>query len=167
MIYYLTFAPDLFGASIESGQALSIFYCPDFTCRLRSRWLQGPPSLVAIGHEDCSRGGNDNILDSPIEGRCIVAGQIVEDVTEYKERDQSSKIGGRPGLIQDSGAADVEKLETEGLKFIFQFNEESYPRDLKFETYAFAYGAIYVFGRFSMDGSMVGATMTAAFWQCT
>jgi hypothetical protein len=167
MIYYLTLAPDLLGVFIESGQALSIFYCPDFTCRLRSRWLEGPPSLVAIGHEDCSRGVSDNILDSPIEGRCIVAGQIVEDVTEYKERDQSSKIGGRPGLIQDTGAADVEKLETEGLKFIFQLNEESYPRDLKFGEYAFAYGAIYVFGRFSTERLMVDATMTAAFWQCT
>ena len=167
MIYYLTLAPDLFGPAIESGKALSVFYCSDFSCRLRSREVQERPSLVAIGHEDCSRGVSDNILDSPLEGRCIVAGQIVEDVNEYKERDQSSKIGGRPGLIQGSGAADVEKLETEGLKFIFQLNEESYPRDLKFERYPFAYGAIYVFGRFSTERLMVDATMTAAFWQCT
>ena len=167
MIYYLTLAPDLLGALIESGQALSIFYCPDFSCRLRSRRLQGPPSLVAVGHADCARGVNDNVLDSPIEGRRLVAGEIVEDLNEYGERDQSSKIGGRPGLIQDSGDTDVDKLEAERLDFIFQLNEESYPDNMKFHTYQFAFGAIYVFGRFSMDRSMVEATMTAAFWQCT
>jgi hypothetical protein len=83
------------------------------------------------------------------------------------ERDQSSKIGGRPGLIQRSGATDVDKLEAERLDFIFQLNEESYPDNMKFHRYQFAFGAIYVFGRFSMDRSMVEATMTAAFWQCT
>jgi hypothetical protein len=167
MIYYLTLAPDLLGASIESDQALSIFYCPDFSCRLRSRRLQGPPSLVAVGHADCARGVNDNVLDSPIEGRRLVAGEIVEDLNEYGERDQSSKIGGRPGLIQRSGATDVDKLEAERLDFIFQLNEESYPDNMKFHSYQFAFGATYVFGRFSMDRSMVEATMTAAFWQCT
>jgi hypothetical protein len=167
MIYYLTLAPDLLGASIESGRALSIFYCPDFSCRLRSRRLQGPPSLVAVGHADCARGVNDNVLDSPIEGRRLVAGEIVEDLNEYGECDQCSKIGGRPGLIQDSGSTDVDKLEAERLDFIFQLNEESYPDNMKFHTYQFAFGAIYVFGRFSMDRSMVEATMTAAFWQCT
>ena len=167
MVYYLTLAPDLFGSAIESGQAISVFYCPDFSCRLRSRRLQEPPSLVAIGHADCARGDSDNVSDSPIEGRRIVAGQIVGDVNEYGERDQSSKIGGRPGLIQRSGATDVERLETERLEFIFQFNEESYPADMKYGKYPFAFGAVYVFGRFSVERPVIDATMTAAFWQST
>ncbi|HKC89673.1 MAG TPA: hypothetical protein VKG02_27075, partial [Blastocatellia bacterium] len=108
-----------------------------------------------------------NVLDSPIEGRRIVAGQIVEDVNEHKERDQSSKIGGHPGLIQHSGAADVEKLATEGQNFIFQFSEEAYPADMKFGSYPFAFGAVYVFGRFSVERPVIDATMTAAFWQST
>jgi hypothetical protein len=56
-------------------------------------------------------------------------------VNEYRERDQNSKIGGRPGLIQGAGVTDVEKLETERLYFLFQFSEESYPDDMKYETY--------------------------------
>jgi hypothetical protein len=167
MIYYLTLAPDLFGSAIESGKALSIFYCSDFSCLLRSRGVQERPSLVAIGHVDCSRGVNDNVLDSPLEGRRIVAGRIVEDVNEYRERDQNSKIGGRPGLIQGAGVTDVEKLETERLYFLFQFSEESYPDDMKYETYPFAFGAVYVFSRFGTKRLMVDSTMTAAFWQFT
>jgi hypothetical protein len=167
MNYYLTLAPDVLGSIIEDGRALSIFYCPDYPCRLRNRSVQSQPSVLVIDHIDCARGADNQVMDSPMEGRSLLSGQVIEDLTEYGEEDQGSKIGGRPGLLQDTGDAELKKLEAEGLNFLFQFNEDSYPKDMAFKEYTFGFGLVYVFCRFDMERRMADIHTTAAFWQTT
>jgi hypothetical protein len=167
MNYYLTLAPDALGPVIEDGRALSIFYCPDYSCRLRNWSAQSQPSVIVIDHIDCARGADNQTVDSPMEGRSLVPGQVIEDLTEYEEEDQNSKIGGRPGLLQGTGNAELKKLEAEGLNLLFQFNEESYPNDMAFKKYTFGFGAVYVFCRFDMERRMADIHTTAVFWQTT
>jgi hypothetical protein len=167
MKYFLTLAGDVLPPVSDSGQALSVLYCPDFTCLLESRTISEHASLVAVWHPDLPRTSSDSEIDPPLEGRRIVLGALREDLNKYGEYTQDSKIGGRPGLLQVTGESNVSKLRRKQLEFLFQFNEESFPRKLKVRTYPFGFGAVYVFCQFLLARSSLGTATPGAFWQST
>ena len=161
MLYYLTLDPVV---EAEMSEALSVFYCSDFECLLRSTDVQDKPALVALGHPASARSTSEGSHHAPFEGRSLLEGSLTLDFNEYRERVQGSKRGGEPGLIQGWDVVDnVEALN--GLSFLFQFDEDSIPDDMDYDEAPFAFGSIYIFAHLDAARAAIDVTRTVAFWQ--
>ncbi|MDA0244441.1 MAG: hypothetical protein OT477_13570 [Chloroflexi bacterium] len=157
--YYLTIASDIWQTIAHHTDSFSLFYCPDFDCRLYAN------SLFCLSHPESPRHVMAWPRANPMEGRAIVAGEITPEVEDIREAGSISKIGGLPILIQWGRIGRLEALEQEGLQFVFQFDEESYPRGFQIQSYVFGCGASYVY--LSLDGSRSWLTAVGAktVWQ--
>ncbi len=163
--YFLTVETDVLGRDICPSGALSIFHCTDIECLVQGWHFRDPSPLVCVPHRRSPRASTPGPLDSPIEGRSIVAGDLYRDRARFGTHEQASKVGGRPGLVQDEGEEEIRKLESSHLFFLFQFNEEDYPRDMRIDGHPFRNGTLYVFchGREGVLPKDFG--QCAAFWE--
>lgn len=159
--YYLT----LFHEGLLSDtQEISVFYCPDFKCLLRSRHLKDEPSLIVIGHPESPRSSSNEEHHSDIEERSLEYGSISKDINEYDEPVQGAKVGGEAGLVQ--GLDVVGNVDKLGQKdFLFQFDEEIIPEDMSYGTLTFASGMFYVFADVDVSSASVNMSEFLAFWQ--
>ena len=92
-------------------------------------------------------------------------GDITEETAEHGVFSEGSKLGGQPGLIQDTGNENVDFLRNSGLDFLFQFDEQTVPNDMKYGLAPFGFGAMYAFFRFDSESRMIDEKVSSSFWQ--
>jgi hypothetical protein len=156
--YVLTLGPDVLGPTIDD-RVVSLLACDDFGCR----W-DGPEradrSVLVVDHPDAPRiEGVDPEDDWP--GRALVADPDT-DADPDPNSDQS-KAGGEPGYLQSWGPRVGGERQDAGLRFIAQWSEVSYRRDMSGE-YPFAFGTVYLFAGVHANGRIDLGT-TRGFWQ--
>lgn len=162
MKYFLTLANDV--STIFAGQklkALSVFYCSDFDCLLKSNSLLSVrPSIIAINHQDRPRIQGENSMNAVFDGRKLSFQEMSSEETKDEE---SSIIGGKPTFIQDDDLH--QKLLKQDYLFLFNFNEETVPRTLNYNEYIFSYGSFYVYAKKEKENMRVDLSDTKIYWQ--
>ncbi|HND52940.1 MAG TPA: hypothetical protein PLV92_11105 [Pirellulaceae bacterium] len=169
----------------ETPTTWSVFLCADFRCLLKGRrqWTPSPIAVVAHPDDDAASGtraGAANVksgdataaaLHSRADGGPEVIFQKVallrlgeegEDQTAQGETPTFSKLGGRPGWIQDEPRGLLDGLQAAGYEFLLQFNEESYPAGYIDGDYPLGCGSIYLFARFAHGKSSDAAGVSLA-----
>jgi hypothetical protein len=172
LTYLLTLAADLLEPLTGPGRALSVLFCPDLRCRLRSHLPIERPSLVALTHADGPRAATLSPGDSGFPGRALAFGRMEPDPEKFAGRllpSKRSKLGGRIQTIQEEEYGEA-SLAASGFRFIFGFDEASYPR----EFYAFELplmgGAMWAFARIPRvepASGTVDPSPPLAFWENT
>lgn len=166
--YHLTLEGDVLGPLLPAGRALSVLFCLDIVCRLRSGFPQDVPSLVVLAHDASPRATRSGPTDSDLPGRRITLGPLTRDEQRFGRRIRPyelSKLGGTPHYIQEEPSKG-EALEEQGLRFLFQWNEGSYPplffsRDLPLRA-----GGMWVFADLDPLTHRIGSTLRT-FWERT
>ena len=178
----------------KTPTAWSVFLCADFRCLLKGRrqWKPSPIAVVAYPNEydesvdgggatDANFGGCATVdRRSRVDGApatifrklaWLRLGKEDEDQTVQGETPTLSKLGGRPGWIQDEPRRTIETLKAAGYEFLLQFNEESYPEGFVDDDYPLGCGAAFLFARFvhgestDVTGLCLAAADMAATWQ--
>lgn len=163
----------------------SVFLCADFRCLLKGRrqWSPSPIAVVAHPSDDAASESRTSAADvksrdaaaaaphSRAEGGPAVSfrkvaslrlGEEGEDQTLQGETPTFSKLGGRPGWIQDEPRGLLDGLQAAGYEFLLQFNEESYPAGFVDSDYPLGCGAVYLFARFANGKSSDAAGVSLA-----
>jgi hypothetical protein len=168
LLYHLTLEADVLGPLLPSDRALSVLVCPDIVCRLRSGRPQDVPSLVILAHDASPRAPNPGPNDSDLPGRRIASGPVALDEQRFGRRIRPlelSKIGGTPHYIQEEPSKG-EALEEEGLRFLFQWNEGSYPPSFFSRDLPLRAGGLWAFAELDPVSHGIGGTIRA-FWERT
>ncbi len=145
--YYLTVESDLLSCEVCARGALSVFYCPDEDCLLHAQHYVVPSSLVCLPHERSPRASSPTPMDSPFDALALVSGEVERDRVRFGDYEQGSKVGGKPGLVHDERLEDLKRLEQDDMQFLFQIDEEDYPRGVPIRRFPFRFGSLYVFCR--------------------
>lgn len=159
--YVLTLAKDILTDTIVHGKAISVLICRDIHCKMKSWRVISPSPLLILIHKDEDRAPQGSISDSTFKGRRLFANELQAGVLTCDD----SAIGGRPGLIQNSGMKKVEELERQGFKFLAQWSEVSLPNTMDSGTYPFGFGNVYLFAPMNPITFMPEIRGMIGFWQ--
>ncbi|MGB4774991.1 MAG: hypothetical protein WBP45_07465 [Daejeonella sp.] len=159
--YVLTLAKDILTDKIAQGKAISVFICRDIHCKLKSWQVIFPSSLLILIHKDEGRAPQGSSSDSTFKGRRLFANELRPGIVTCDD----SAIGGRPGLIQNSGMKKVEELARQGFQFLAQWSEVSLPNTVDGGTYPFGFGNVYLFAPMNPTTFMPELRGMICFWQ--
>jgi len=143
---------------LPPGKAISIYVTPDPDALLKSmavfvsRYPDIEKTVQGVFHDAAERQKSGR--PSPVGGRSLVGSGIVDDAEEVEDDEDdidppdpvlTTKVGGRPGILQSSSEKAASVLEKNGYMFLFQF-AENYPfDDMKPQTYLFGGGTLFIY----------------------
>jgi hypothetical protein len=166
--YVLTLAGDTLGDEIARGNAVSLLACREYACLMTSHALTEPSSTVLVTHDDTPRATRSSELDTVTEGRRLVLGKLTPDpMRDGWVYTDANKLGGGPGFIQTWGPEEAEKAERYNRRFLFQWGEHFGKSGIKFGSYVFDGGVVYVYSRFDPITRLPELADLVAFWQST
>lgn len=168
--YVLTLAGDTLGERVAQGRAVSLLACRDIGCSIGTQRSVEKSSTVLVVHDDAPRAAEAGELATEFEGRRLIVGPLEEDPLEEGRVDtDASKIGGRPGYIQNWGDRQIAAYRERGGEFLFQWSETTYPDldDMKLGSYPFLFGVVYIFTRVDPETKLPTLEDPVALWQNT
>ena len=158
MEYLLTLEHDLLPL-LPAGKAISIYVTPDPDALSRSMavFVSKYPAIertIAVVFHVASQRGESGPA-SPVGGRALAISDVTRDMEELEEDEDdiesnpvlSTKIGGRPGVLQSSWDMSVTALDKNGYMFLFQFAEYYPSDDMKPGTFYFGGGTLFVYAK--------------------
>ncbi len=168
--YVLTLAGDTLGERIARGKAVSLLACRNLGCSIGTQRNVERSSTVLIVHDDAPRAAESGELQTEFEGRRLITGLLEPDpLREGRVYTDASKVGGRPGFIQNWGDDQVAALRARGSEFLLQWSENSYADAQEMEQGAapFLFGVVYIFARVDPETKLPVLEDVMSFWQNT